>query len=265
MSAFERWVEGHKATTTLALLFLVLIEAAMRGTGLLGTVAITVAVAALADGAVLWARGGRLVVPDGAVITALLTSMVVDPQAGALAPAVSSLAGLAAKHAIRTRWSNVFNPAAVALLFAHFAFGSPQSWWGGLADLAPGFIVVLVAVGALIADRENKLPLVLAFLGVYTVAMTAVALVAPDRVASAFRVPDLNAALFLAFLMLTDPPTSPVRYGHQVAFGAIAAVISAGALLLGAGIYHFPLAVVGANAWESWRRLSARVAEPARA
>ena len=50
-----------------------------------------------------------------------------------------------------------------------------------------------------------------------------------------FREPFLQAALFLAFFMLTDPPTSPNRYGDQVWFGVLAALSAGAAQLLGAG------------------------------
>src|SRR5712691_2604631 len=52
-------------------------------------------------------------------------------------------------------------------------------------------------------------------------------------VAEKFRAPFVQAALFLALCMLTDPPTSPSRYRDQVWVGALAAATACAAQLLG--------------------------------
>ena len=41
-----------------------------------------------------------------------------------------------------------------------------------------------------------------------------------------FITPYLNAVLFLAFFMLTDPPTSPAKNRDQIIFGILCAVVS---------------------------------------
>ena len=87
--------------------------------------------------------------------------------------------------------------------------------------------------GRVLTDRLNKFPLVLTFLVAYFVFFTLVSLVNPSGVAEMFREPFLQAALFLAFFMLTDPPTSPNRYGDQVWFGVLAALSPGMAQLLG--------------------------------
>ena len=69
------------------------------------------------------------------------------------------------------------------------------------------------------------MPAVLAFLGVYYLLVTIAAFVGdPARVAELYRAPDLHAALFFAFFMVTDPPTSPPKHRDQIMFGAIVAV-----------------------------------------
>ena len=91
-------------------------------------------------------------------------------------------------------------------------FATGQSWWGALPDLPWPFLAVLLVAGAVVAERVDKLPLVLTFLGTYFGLFTAVALANPSAVVEMFRAPFLQAALFLAFFMLTDPPTAPGRY-----------------------------------------------------
>ena len=78
-----------------------------------------------------------------------------------------------------------------------------------------------------ITDRVNKMPLVLAFLGAYFLLFTVTAFVGDPRwVAEIFRTPDVEAALYFAFIILTDPPTSPAKYPDQIVCGVIVAVVS---------------------------------------
>ena len=84
------------------------------------------------------------------------------------------------KYVLRSPRGHIFNPAALALVAAYFLFASGQDWWGALANLPAPFIIVLLASGIFIADRVNKLPMVLVFLGCYLLLFTAFAF-ARDR------------------------------------------------------------------------------------
>jgi Na+-translocating ferredoxin:NAD+ oxidoreductase RnfD subunit len=131
---------------------------------------------------------------------------------------------------------------------------SSQSRWGALPEVVPVALVVLFVTGLFIADRVNKVPLVLVFLGIYFQLFTLTSFGSdPGRVAEIFRAPDLHAVLFFAFFILTDPPTSPVKYPDQLIFGLIVAVSSYAIFeLLGAAHYLLSGVLVG-NVWEAWR------------
>jgi Na+-translocating ferredoxin:NAD+ oxidoreductase RnfD subunit len=103
------------------------------------------------------------------------------------------------------------------------------------------------------------MPLVLAFLGTYFLLFTLTAFVSePRRVAEVFRPPDIEAVLFFAFIILTDPPTSPAKYPDQRVCGAIVAVVSY-AFFEWAGVVYYLLAgVLAGNIWEAWRRTRRR-------
>jgi Na+-translocating ferredoxin:NAD+ oxidoreductase RnfD subunit len=107
-----------------------------------------------------------------------------------------------------------------------------------------------------IANRANKLPVALAFLGSFYGLATLSSLVGSSAlVAELFRVPDVNALLFLALFMLGDPPTSPTRSRDQMTFGLIAASASYALLLALGAVYFLPAGALFANAWETLRRL----------
>jgi len=245
-----------KGLLLVVLAALVAIAAPAEGLGRLWpNLAAAVVAAVLIDVPVLRARNGAWAFPSGALLTGLIVAMVLSPLAHWHAAAAAAAIGVAAKYVVRTRSANVFNPAALGLVCVHYAFGAGESWWGALGGLAPVAVIVLIASGVFIADRVNKMPLVLAFLGAYFLLFTMAAYARdPSRVAEIFRAPDAQAALFFAFFILTDPPTSPVQHGEQLVAAVIIAVTSV-AVFEGLGAAHYLLAgVLVGNVWEAWRR-----------
>jgi Na+-translocating ferredoxin:NAD+ oxidoreductase RnfD subunit len=214
-----------------------------------------VAAAALIDAPILRVRGKAWEFPSGAVLSGMLIAMILRPQEPWFVGACASAIAVLSKYVIRTRSANVFNPAALALVASFYIFDTGQSWWGALPQITPIALVVLFATGIFIVDRVNKMPLVLAFLGSYFFLFTVTAFLGDARkTAEIFRTPDLQAVLFFAFFILTDPPTSPVKYPGQIVCGAIVAVASY-AFFEGIGAAYYLLAgVLIGNIWEAWRR-----------
>jgi Na+-translocating ferredoxin:NAD+ oxidoreductase RnfD subunit len=224
--------------------------------------------AGLADAAIIRARHIRAKhgaqhktweFPSGAVLTAMIVAMVLRAQEPWYVTTVTAVAAILSKYIFRSRMANVFNPAALAIIVTFYVFHTGQSWWGALTEVTPFAQALLVVAGVFITDRVNKMPLVLAFLGTYFLLFTVTAFVSdPQWVAEVFRPPDLEAALFFAFVILTDPPTSPAKYPDQVVCGAIVAVV--GYLFFEwAGVVYYLLAgVLAGNLWEAWRRVNRR-------
>ena len=115
----------------------------------------------------------------------------------------------ASKHALRTHWSNIFNPAAFALVVAAIALNTGQDWWGALPSLGIAGALIVLATGVVIADRINKLPMILAFFGAYFALFTIASLFRSDTVAETFVTPDLQAALVLRVLHAGRPADQP--------------------------------------------------------
>jgi Na+-translocating ferredoxin:NAD+ oxidoreductase RnfD subunit len=215
------------------------------------------AVCAGLDMAIVYLRDDEVIFPDGALLTGLIIAFVLRPQESL--PVVMSTAGIAiiTKRVFRTRWSNVFNPAAIALVVSGVLFKSGQSWWGALPDSGPLGLALLLAGGLFIVDRTNKLPLVLAFFAAYFVLFTEASFFnnGSASVAEIFRSPDLQAVLFFAFFMLDDPPTCPVPYEAQVVFGLAVAFVSYLVFLSWGAVYFLPAGLLIGNALESARRV----------
>jgi len=217
------------------------------------------ATALVLDGILLRWRTGRWTFPDGAILTALIVAMILSPHESWLIAAATTAFGVVSKYLLRTRTANVLNPAAAALLVNYLVFHSGQSWWGALSESELPLVGLLLAVGLYIADRVTRLTAALAFLGGYYVLFTLTAYLGdPASVAGIFRPPDLQAALFFALVMVTDPPTSPPRPRDQIYFGLAVAVIAYCIHHFAGGIYYLLIALLVANLGEAWRRSHAR-------
>jgi Na+-translocating ferredoxin:NAD+ oxidoreductase RnfD subunit len=217
------------------------------------------AVAGVADLLILRLRKKVWEFPSGAVLTALIIGMVLRAQEPWHVVALTSVAAVLSKYILRSHAANVFNPAALAMVASFYVFHTGQSWWGALVDMIPLAKLLLIAGGIYIANRVNKMPLVLAFLGSYFALFTIAAFVRdPLSVAEIFRTPDFEAALYFAFIILTDPPTSPTKYRDQLIFASIVAVVSFAFFELLGAVYFLLAGVLAGNIWEAWRRSSHR-------
>ena len=218
--------------------------------------------AAAVDVIALRLRRKRWVFPDGAILTGLIVAMILSPQEPWYVAAITAAIGVASKYALRVRKANLLNPAAVGLVATFYVFNTGQSWWGALADSPAPLLGALLAAGIFITQRVNKLPAILSFLGSYYLLFTIAAFLGDAaRVAELYRAPDLHAALFFAFFMVTDPPTSPPKSRDQILFGALTGVTSFAAFELVGAAYFLLAGLLVANVWEGARRARVRPAK----
>jgi Na+-translocating ferredoxin:NAD+ oxidoreductase RnfD subunit len=255
-SAVLRFFRTPKGLLIIVLVILVALAAPTAGIALVAPGLVSaVVVAGVMDTLILrWFRNAWEF-PSGAVLTGLLVAMVLTPYEPWYVPACTSAVAIASKYVARSRSANVFNPAALALVATFYVFNTGQSWWGALPEIRPIALVVLFATGVFIADRVNKIPLVLIFLGAYFLLFTLTAFVGdPGKVSEIFRAPDLHAVLFFAFFILTDPPTSPVRYPDQIMCGLMVALVSFAIFQWVGAAYYLLAGVLVGNVWEAWNR-----------
>ena len=252
----RRFLRTPKGLLIVILVWLVAVASVRGGValiipGIVGALAAAIAI----DVPILRLRRRRWVFPDGAVLTGLIVAMVLSPHEPWYVPTVTAGIAVASKYVLRVRRANVFNPAALGLVVTFFMFDTAQSWWGALPELTPVAIAALIAPGIFIAARVNKLPAVLSFLGVYYLLFTTTAFVGdPAQVAELFRSPDLHAALYFAFFMVTDPPTSPPRARDQLMNGALVGAVSYSVFIVVGAVYFMLAGLLVANMYEAWRR-----------
>jgi Na+-translocating ferredoxin:NAD+ oxidoreductase RnfD subunit len=260
------YVRTPKGMLLIVLLALVALAYPADGRAALLRVGLAMASAVIVDLLFKNVRG-TLALPDSAALTGLIAGMVLGPAVPLGVPILASAIAVTSKHVVRGRYGHVFNPAAVGLLLTGLLFSSEQSWWGGLGDMPAILIVAVVAGGLLVVRKVNKLSSVLTFLGVYFLLLTIGALTGnPVAFADAFREPETGAAVYFAFFMLTDPPTSPARLSDQALFAGIAACVAVACLAFNfGGVYALLIGLLAANAFEGARRAVGAGRRPARA
>lgn len=258
----RRFLQRPKGILIVLLVGLAAIAAMTAGPALVapGLLA-ALATAFVLDGVLLRWKTGKWTFPDGAILTALIVAMILSQHESWRIAAATTAFGVLSKYLLRTKAANILNPAAAALLVNYFVFHSGQSWWGALSESELPLVGLVLAVGIYIADRVTRLTAAVAFLGGYYVLFTLTAFLGdPASVAGIFRPPDLQAALFFALVMVTDPPTSPPRARDQIYFGLAVAVIAYAIHHFAQGIYYLLVALLVANIGEAWRRSHARKA-----
>jgi Na+-translocating ferredoxin:NAD+ oxidoreductase RnfD subunit len=259
MLQLKKFLRTPKGYLLIALAVLFAITAPHQGLQAVMVMLVAVGMATASDALLTYLERGVRVVPSSALLTGMIVGLIISPQEPALVVVTVSFMAIVAKHVLRTPRGHIFNPAALALAVASPLFGSGEGWWGAASGLPVYALAPLLLAGYLVADRVNKMPSVLAFLGVYFTCFTLTALgtnMDAIRVAEIYRDPFLNSALFFAFFMLTDPPTTPARPQDQVVFGAGVALIAAAVeLVLGTETFLLIGLLIGNACW-AWRRLA---------
>lgn len=250
---FLRTPKGTVLYTLLVMMAAAAIHVSDRR-GILNIV-VAAATASLIDLVVGLARRNKRVFPDGGIVTGLIIGLVLSATVSWQVVALTAVIAVVSKHMLKMGRKPIFNPAAFALLFTLLVFHTGQSWWGDLADIPILFLPVLIVAGYFITSRVNKFPQVLTYLGTYFLLLTLASSLHIGNPAftpgDALRVPLVNAILFSAFFMLTDPPTSPAKYPEQVTFGILAAVVSIMVYLVFGGLSYLLVGLLVANLWRA--------------
>jgi Na+-translocating ferredoxin:NAD+ oxidoreductase RnfD subunit len=212
----------------------------------------------------------KRIFPDGAVITGLIVASILSLTTSPWMVAGVSVISILSKHLLTHKKKPVFNPAAFGLLVSIPLFQTEQSWWGAFGDLPAWLLVLPVIGGYLVVNRINKFPQVFTFLGTYFVLLfvlgTGVVHIGTSNLDAAglsdvLRPPFVNAAVFLALFMLTDPPTSPAKTRDQIVFGFLSAAVGVLAYGYLGGLMYLFIGLMVGNLYQWARSLSSRSAK----
>jgi Na+-translocating ferredoxin:NAD+ oxidoreductase RnfD subunit len=261
--AANQWTKTPKGYMVMAMIaYLVIASIGSLNIKGIENAAVAVGVTLAVD--VIWcliARRKRIML-DGAVITGLIISLVLSTTTSWSIIAATSFIAILSKHILVHRKKPIFNPASLGLLLSILFFQTGQSWWGAFGDLPAWTLVLLLVGGYSAANRVNKFPQVFAFLGTFLILLYMMNKLNVGDAFDALRPPFINATLFFAFFMLTDPPTSPAKAKDQFLFGVLTAVVGAVVYGLFGGLMYLFIGLLIGNLYNlSKARASLRASE----
>jgi len=162
---------------------------------------------------------------DSTIITALILALIVSPSFNqdnfAFITAAAGLA-IASKYLITYRKKHIFNPAAIAVALT--AIGPEQSatWWVGNSAMMP-FVII---GGILLVRRIRRGAMVTSFVLAALAGITLSAVIShAGALASLHHAVFSSALWFLAFVMLTEPLTSPTTKKQQIWYGILTGLL----------------------------------------
>ena len=223
-------------TYRLMLYYLALLLACCLALGAAGMIAIRpsdLAFSALVAAAACWSVNWIFARSFGAVshnesvlITALILTFLITPFSPQDTAAIgfclfASAWAMASKYLLAIHKRHIFNPAALGVALAAMALHRTVSWWvGDYSILLP----VIVAGGVLLLLRLRYFDLLASF----SATVLAILLITggPAQIASAASQIMLHSMFcFFAFVMLTEPRTTPVGPWRHIALGVTVGIL----------------------------------------
>jgi len=162
---------------------------------------------------------------ESPLITALILALIISPTHSTSGVIFLTAAGglaIASKYVLAIRDRHLLNPAAAAVVLTAFGAGDAASWWIGAASMLP---YVLIG-GVLLVRRIRRTQMVLWFISSALVATAAYGLIQGSDVPTLLQRVLLSSSLFFAaFVMLTEPLTSPTTKGKRAWYSVLVGAI----------------------------------------
>lgn len=184
---------------------------------------------------------------ESTYITALILALIITPYHVPhdllFLTAASGLA-VSSKYILAIRGRHIFNPAALAVALTALGAHQAASWWVGASVMAP-----LVLIGGLLVVRKLRCSgMVASFLAAAFVSTAALNLMHHASATANLKNTLLHSSLlFLAFVMLTEPRTSPSTARRKIIYGTLVGLLFPPQIHLGS-LYSTPeLALLAGN------------------
>jgi ferredoxin-NADP reductase/Na+-translocating ferredoxin:NAD+ oxidoreductase RnfD subunit len=187
---------------------------------------------------------------ESVYITALILVLIISPQPPSAGRQYfmflvwASVWAMASKFILAIKKKHLFNPAAFAVALTALSLNHSASWWVGTAVMAPA-----VFLGGVLMVRKLRSPnLVYAFLAAALAATLGYSIFkGSDLITSAKGIILNSPLLFFAFIMLTEPQTTPPTSSLKIFYGAFVGFLFAPWVHL-ASVYSTPeLALLSGN------------------
>ncbi|MGD0879478.1 MAG: RnfABCDGE type electron transport complex subunit D [Anaerolineales bacterium] len=156
----------------------------------------------------------------------------------------AAVLAMASKYILAINRKHIFNPVALAVALTYFIINQSASWWVGNAAMLP---FVLVG-GILVVRKIGRSDLVLSFLTATVATSLVLSLIGGSNIINDFqRIILLTPLFFFAFLILTEPLTTPPTHRSRIIYGVLVGILFSPQIHFG-GFYVTPeLAILMGN------------------
>ena len=156
----------------------------------------------------------------------------------------AAVLAMASKYILAIRNKHIFNPAAIAVVLTSPWLNQSATWWVGTAAMIP---VVLIG-GLLMVRKMRRYDLVFYYFLASIIGVGVFSIVGHHDLFNSFtELATRSPLLFFAFVMLTEPLTSPPTKFLQGVYGALIGILSVPQVHFGTLYFTPELALVVGN------------------
>lgn len=130
----------------------------------------------------------------------------------------AAILAMASKYIFALNKKHLFNPVAISVVLTALVLNQSASWWVGTFSMLP----FVLAGGLLVVRKTRRSDMVFSFIFVSVVTILGLSLMRnSDLVVVARHIIFDSPLLFFAFVLLTEPLTTPPTQGLQVIYGGL--------------------------------------------
>ena len=186
---------------------------------------------------------------ESAYITALILALIISPIQSfndLWFPGWAAVLAMASKYILAYKGKHFFNPVAIAVALTYYTLNQSASWWVANGPMLPAVLLG----GMLIVRKIGRMRMVLSFL-VSSLAATLIGTLinGANLIDSIQKLALYSPAFFFAFIILTEPLTTPPTQKLQINYGALVGVLFVPQFHIGSFFVTPELAILVGNAY----------------
>ena len=162
---------------------------------------------------------------ESVYITALILALIISPAKNIndyLFLAWAAIIASASKYILVLGKKHIFNPVVIAVFLTSLVINRSASWWVGTTILVP-FVFV---GGALVVKKTRRVDMVYGFILTVLIESFLLTILKGSNVTTVFQNIFLHTSLFFfAFIMLTEPLTSPSTKKMQIFYAILVGIL----------------------------------------
>lgn len=176
---------------------------------------------------------------ESAYITALILALILSPARSlndVFLLGWTAILAMASKYIVTIKKKHIFNPAAIAVVITAFILKESATWWVGNLPL----MAFVLLGGILIVRKIRRTDLVLTFFVYSLAAILGNSLFRGTNVLTSLKIIIFYSPwAFFAFVMLTEPLTTPPTKKLQIIYAALVGILFAPQIHIGS-LYTTP-------------------------